>query len=174
MSDLDPAGRKLRTVEISRYAGEQVRTLYADPAALRADWADPARRAGVLAELDQRGVGLVPLAAEAGVPDADPFDLLCHLAYARPLVTRAERAARLRTTRPDFFARYGPAARLVLDALLDRYAAHGVGGFDVPAVFQVAPLAAFGTLTDIAGRFPRGAADLTDAVDCLQEYLYAE
>lgn len=174
VSDLDPAGKKLRTVEITRYAGEQVRTLYAGPDALRADWADPAKRDGLLKELEHRGVGLVVLAAELGRPDADPFDVLCHLGYNAPLLTRAERAAKLRAARPDLFDRYGPAARAVLDALLTKYAEQGVSGFDMPAVFHVAPLNAYGTVTEIAGRFPKGVPDLMDAVNRLQEHLYAD
>jgi len=170
--DLDPSGKKLRTVEIAKYVGDEIRKLYTTPEELRRHWTDPGRRPAVLAELAQRGIDFPVLAAEAGQPDADPFDLLCHLAYNAPLLTRRERADKLRKGKPDFFARYGPNARAVLDAILDKYAEHGVGEFAMPNVLEVPPLSDFGSLNEIAGRFG-GVAQLLAAVDQLQEYLYA-
>jgi type I restriction enzyme R subunit len=170
--DLDPAGKKLRTVEIAQYVGEQVRTLYTGPDDLRKRWADAAQRAAVLAELEERGIGFQMLATEAGQPDADLFDLLCHLGYNAPLLTRRQRAEKLRKGKADFFDQYGPEARAVLDAILDKYAEHGVGEFTMPNVLQVPPLSGFGTPSEIAGRFG-GVDKLLAAVDRLQEHLYA-
>ncbi|MDB5308911.1 MAG: box helicase [Gemmataceae bacterium] len=170
--DLDPAGKKLRTVEITKYAGEEVRKLFTDPDDLRKKWAHADQRAAVLAELEQWGIGFQVLAAEAGHPDADPFDLLCHVAYNAPLLTRKQRAEKLRKARPGFFDQYGPDARAVLDAILDKYAEHGVGEFALPSVLLVPPVSTFGTLPEIAWRFG-GTDQLMDAVDRLQEYLYA-
>jgi hypothetical protein len=65
------------------------------------------------------GISLEHLAAVAGQPDADPFDLLCHLAFAAPVHTRRERVTRLRREQAAFFARYGPEARSILEAILD-------------------------------------------------------
>jgi type I restriction enzyme R subunit len=171
--DLDPSGKKLRTVEIAQYTREEVRKLSTTADDLRARWARPATRAALLAELDQRGIDFPVLAAEAGQPDADPFDLLCHLAYNAPLLTRRQRADKLRTGRADFFDQYGPDARAVLVAVLDKYAEHGVGQFAMPDVLKVPPLSALGTPAEIAARFPGGAEGLLAAIDRLQEYLYA-
>src|SRR5207253_962511 len=123
-------------------------------------------------EFEDRGIGLHVLAAEAGQPEADPFDLLCHIAYNAPLLTRKQRAEKLRKAKPDFFDRYGPDARAVLDAILDKYAEHGVGEFEMPNILQVPPLSGFGTPSEIAGRFG-GTDKLLAAVDQLQEHLYA-
>jgi type I restriction enzyme R subunit len=85
--------------------------------------AAPAPGAEVVSALEHRGVDFQVLAAEAGQPDADPFDLLCHVAYNAPLLTRRQRADKLRKAKPDFFDRYGPDTRAVLDAILDKTAA---------------------------------------------------
>ena len=107
------------------YAAEKVRTLCPTAPTLRARWADPAKRAEIIERLDERGIDFDELAEAAGQPDADPFDLLCHLAFNAPLRTRRERAQRLRSERKDFFDRYGPEARQILDELLEKYAEHG-------------------------------------------------
>ena len=72
-------------------------------------------------------------------PDADPFDLLCHLAYNASLRTRRERAERLRKDRKDFFDQYGPEARIILDELLEKYAEHGIARFVLPDVLRLSP-----------------------------------
>ncbi len=170
--DLDPGGKKLRTAEITKYVGEEMRKLYIDPDDLRKRWTNAEQRAAVVEELTSRGIGLPVLAAEAGQPDADPFDLLCHVAYNAPLLTRKQRAEKLRKAKPDFFDQYGADARAVLDAILEKYTEHGVGEFTLPSVLEVPPISSLGNLNEIAGRFG-GAAKLMEAVDRLQEYLYA-
>lgn len=170
--DLDPTGKKLRTVEIAQYTGEEVRKLTATQEDLRQQWISADKRAAFLAELDQRGIDFQVLAAEAGQPDADPFDLLCHLGYNAPLLTRRQRAEKLKKGKPDFFDKYGPDARAVLTVILDKYAEAGVGEFTLPDVLKVPPLSELGTPAEIAGRFG-GPDRLLDAIDRLQEYLYA-
>ena len=90
--DLDAGGGKLRTVQVTQYTAEAVRTLYTDPEDLRRRWSDFEQRSAVIEMLGERGIDFQELAATAGRPDADPFDLLCHLAYNAPLRTRGERA----------------------------------------------------------------------------------
>ncbi len=170
--DIDADGKKLRTVEITKYVGEEVQKLATDSSDLRKKWANAAKRADVVAALEQRGVDFQALAAGAGQPDADPFDLLCHIAYNAPLLTRKQRAEKLRKGKPDFFEQYGPDARTVLNAILDKYAEHGVGEFSLPNVLEVPPISSFGSLADIAGKFG-GTDKLLAAVDLLQEHLYA-
>ena len=94
--ELDPDGKQLRVVSYTDYTAEKVRTLCPTAAELRAQWADPEQRAEIIQRLAERGIDFDELAETAGQPDADPFDLLCHLAFNAPLRTRRERAQRLR------------------------------------------------------------------------------
>jgi type I restriction enzyme R subunit len=170
--ELDPDGRQLRVVRYTDYAAEKVRTLCPSAPELRAQWADPAQRSEIIRRLEERGISFTELAEAAQQPEADPFDLLCHLAFNAPLRTRRERAQRLRETRRDFFGRYGPEARQVLDELLEKYAEHGDAQFVLPDVLRVPPLSRHGTVAEIITLFG-GAEELRAAVTELQAQLYA-
>ncbi len=170
--DLDADGTKLRTVQLTQYTADTVRTMYTDPDELRRKWSDFEQRSAVIELLEQRGIDFNEVAATAGRPDADPFDLLCHLAYNAPLRTRRERAERLRREKQDFFDQYGPEARAILNELLDKYAQHGTGQFAVPDVLEVPPISGHGNVVEIAEKFG-GADKLMDAVSELQKLLYA-
>jgi hypothetical protein len=98
-----------------------------------------AQRDEIIMALAERGVSFEELAEQAKQPDADPFDLLCHLAFNAPLRTRCERAQRVRQDRKDFFDRYRPEARQILDELLEKYAQHGDAQFVLPDVLHVPP-----------------------------------
>ena len=118
--ELDAGGRQLRVVQFTDYTASQVRTLYASAADLQNAWADPEDRAAIIEALADRGIDFDELAESANQPDADPFDLLCHIAFNAPLRTRRERARRLQTERKDFWDQYSPEARAILDELLEK------------------------------------------------------
>lgn len=170
--ELDPNGRQLRVVRYTDYAAESLRTLYPTARELRAQWADPARRPEIIAALEERGISFDELAEQARQPEADPFDLLCHIAFNAPLRTRRERAQQLKSTRKDFFERFSPEAREVLDELLEKYAEHGDAQFSLPDVLKVPPISRRGQVGDIIQLFG-GAGPLREAVNELQEHLYA-
>jgi type I restriction enzyme, R subunit len=170
--ELDPDGKQLRVVRFTDYTADKVRTLFRTAAELRGQWAEPAGRREVIERLAERGIDFDDVARVAEQPDADPLDLLCHLAFNAPLRTRRERAQRLRTDRKDFFERYGPEARQVLDELLDKYTEHGTAQFVLPDVLEVPPLSTHGNVIEIAGCFG-GESELVDAVNTLQTLLHA-
>jgi len=170
--ELDPDGKQLRVVRFTEYAAEKVRTLYPSAAELRAQWADPQRRSEIIDRLAERGIDFDELAAATHQPDADPFDLLCHVAFNAPLRTRRERADRLRREKKDFFDRYGPEARAILNDLLEKYAEHGTAQFLLPDALKVPPISERGNVMEIANMFG-GPEKLKDAVSQLQALLYA-
>ncbi|OHB76832.1 MAG: hypothetical protein A2Z34_02250 [Planctomycetes bacterium RBG_16_59_8] len=138
----------------------------------RADWANPEKRSDIIARLAERGIDFGELAAAAVQPGADPLDLLCHVAFNAPLRTRRERADRLRREKKDFFDRYGPEARAILNELLDKYTDHGAAEFVIPDVLKLPPLSGHGNPMEIASFFG-GAEKLGEAVRQLQNLLYA-
>jgi type I restriction enzyme R subunit len=170
--ELDPDGRQLRVVRYTDYAAEKVRTLFPTARELREQWADPGQRSEIILRLEERGISFVELAEAANQPEADPFDLLCHLAFNAPLRTRRERAQRLRGERRDFFDQYGPEARQVLEELLEKYAEYGNAQFLLPDILHVPPLSDHGTVIQISAAFG-GAKRLRKAVQELQNLLYA-
>jgi len=170
--ELDPQGKQLRTVRYTDYAGEKVRDLVPSSHALRETWANLTKRGELIAQLEERGISFADLAEQIEQPEADPFDLLCHLAFNAPLRTRRERAQRLRSERKDLFDKYGPEARQVLDELLEKYAEHGDAQFTLPDVLHIPPISTHGAPAEIIRIFG-GEDQLRDAVNELQSELYA-
>jgi type I restriction enzyme R subunit len=170
--DLDADGRRLRMVQLADYAGEKVRSLWRSPEEFRTVWADLDSRNTILDELDKRGIDLTVLAEAANQPDADPFDLLAHLAFKAPIRTRKDRAQRLKDQPDAFLSKYSKEAREVLAAMLDKYADHGAEQLSIPDILEVPPLSDFGNVIEIAQRFG-GADQLRNAVSDMQRALYA-
>jgi len=169
--DLDADGRRLRMVRLTDYAGEKVRTIWRNPEELRATWIDIERRNEVISELEKRGIDIHALADAANQPDADPFDLLCHLAFQAPLRTRKDRAAKLKDDPSAFFGKYGKEAREILNALLDKYTEHGTEQFVMPDILEVPPISEYGNFTEIVNYFG-GVQQLRNAVNEMQQQLY--
>ena len=170
--ELDPDGKQLRVIRYTDYAAEKVRTLCPTSRDLREKWANPEQRSEIIKALEERGISFAELAEAAQQPEADPFDLLCHLAFNAPLRTRRERAQRLRTERKDFFDHYSPEAHQILEELLEKYAEHGNAQFVLPDVLHVPPISEHGTVLQISAVFG-GAEQLRQAVHDLQNLLYA-
>jgi type I restriction enzyme R subunit len=170
--DLDGEGKQLRVVSYTDYARDKVQALYRSVGDLESDWRVNAQRQTILEALAERGIDLIKLGEVAGTPDADPLDLLCHLAFNAPLRTRRERADRLSRGHEDFFDRYGTEARQVLRELVEKYAEHGLEQLKLPDVLKVPPIAQHGNPSEIARVFG-GPEELRRAIDELQTLLYA-
>lgn len=170
--ELDPDGKQLRVVKYSDYTSEKVRTLFPSVIELRKRWSDPAARSEIIERLEERGIDFDKLAEVTSQPDADPFDLLCYVAFNSPLRTRRERAERVRKEKKDFFEKYGIEARAILEELLEKYAEHGTTQFTIPDVLNVPPISEHGNVIEITKKFG-GADNLKKAVDELQILLYA-
>jgi type I restriction enzyme, R subunit len=169
--ELDPNGKQLRVVRYTDYAADTVRILCPTAQDLKSRWADAEQRDEIIQALAERGISFDELAEQAQQPDADPFDLLCHLAFNAPLRTRRERAQRLQQERKDFFERYSPEARKILVELLEKYAQHGDAQFVLPDVLHVPPISDHGKPGEIIRLFG-SAEQLRAAVNDLQGILY--
>ena len=171
--DLDTDGKKLQVVKYTEYSGRAVRTLFPTREALQSRWANPDTRAEVLRELSERGISFEELASSSEQPDADPFDLLCHLAWNAPLLTRRQRAEQAKRKAQDLFAQFGDTAREILTLLLDRYIERGIIQFNaLSELMKVQPFNRYGSPSEIATRHFGGVQGMKDAVTRLQTALY--
>ena len=171
--DLDTDGKKLQVVKYTDYSGRAVRTLYPTREALQSAWANPDTRSEVLRELTERGISFAELASSSEQPDADPFDLLCHLAWNAPLLTRRQRAEAAKRQTQDLFAQHGDTAREILTLLLDRYIERGILQFNaLSELMKVQPFDRYGSPSEIATRHFGGVRGMKDAVSRLQTALY--
>jgi len=171
--DLDEDGKKLQVVNYTEYSGRALRSLFPRREDFQSAWANPDTRTEVLRELTERGISFAELSAVSGQPDADPFDLLCHLAWNAPLLTRRQRGERTKQATRDLLARYGSTAREVLSILLDKYIEQGILQFNqISELLKVQPLDSYGKPSEIANRYFGGIQPMREAINELQAALY--
>ncbi|AKB54842.1 MULTISPECIES: EcoAI/FtnUII family type I restriction enzme subunit R [Methanosarcina] len=131
-------------------------------------WNEAEKKQEIISELEERGVLFDALAEEVG-KDLDPFDLICHVAFDRPPMSRKERADRVKKS--DYFSKYGENAQEVLDALLDKYADDGIEDLESLNVLKVQPFDRMGTPLEIIKRF-EGKNNYLEAVKGLENQIY--
>lgn len=166
---LDQDGR-LITESLRDYSRKTLRQQYGSLDEFLRRWKSEERKDIIIEELAAEGLLLEPLLEEVG-KDLDPFDLICHVAFDQPPLTRRERVANVR--KRDAFTKYGPQARAVLDALLQKYQDEGITSLDDSRILQIPPFTAMGTPLQLIKQF--GArADFERAVHELQSALYQE
>lgn len=135
-------------------------------------WNDAEKKQAIIDELANEGVFFDALAEEIGRQSGkefDPFDLVCHVAWDQPPLTRKERADQVK--KRDYFTRYGEQAQRVLQALLDKYADEGVGPIKETQILTIAPFTSFGTPMEIIRTFG-GLDRYQRAIHELEQALY--
>jgi type I restriction enzyme R subunit len=166
---LDDSGR-LITESLSDYTRKTLLKNYASLDEFLAVWKDAEKKQAVVEALANQGVFLDELAEQVG-REFDPFDLVCHIAFDRPPLTRRERADRVK--KQDVFGRYEAKARAVLTALLDKYADSGIASMESLEILKVDPFRSFGTPFEIVALFGSKPAYLAALRD-LETALYQE
>ena len=159
---------RLITESLKDYSRKTVRKSYKSLNAFLSVWNQAERKQAILEELATQGVFLNELADQVG-REYDAFDLICHVAFDAPPLTRRERAERVK--KRNVFARYGGKARSVLDALLQKYADSGITSVESLEILKVDPLTAFGTPVEIVTLFGGKPAYLA-AIRELETALY--
>lgn len=133
-------------------------------------WKSAERKQAIIEELEAEGLALDAIADELG-KNLDPFDLICHVAFDKKPLTRRERAENVK--KRDVFTKYGPQARAVLDALLEKYRDEGVLNLDDTNVLRIAPFSGMGSVVQLIKAFG-GKEGFEKAVHELQDALYQE
>lgn len=131
-------------------------------------WKNADRKEAIVKELQEQGV-LVEALLEAVEKKVDLFDLICHVAYDQPPLTRKERANNVK--KRNYFAKYGAQARKVLEALLEKYADEGIENIESMEVLKVKPLTEFGSPVEIIKEFGSKEKYL-QAIRELEQELY--
>jgi type I restriction enzyme, R subunit len=132
-------------------------------------WSSADKKQAIIEELANEGVFFEALADEIG-RDCDPFDLLCHVAWDMPPLTRKERAEQVK--KRNYFIQYGDQVRRVLEALLEKYADEGIAHIEETQILTVAPFTQFGTPIEIIRAFG-GLDRYQQAVRELEQALYS-
>ncbi|WP_340120804.1 EcoAI/FtnUII family type I restriction enzme subunit R [Methylobacter svalbardensis] len=160
---------KLITESLKDYTRQTVRKDYASLDDFLRRWSKAERKAAILQELQEHGLLLEPLADEVG-KDFDAFDLICHVAFDQPPLTRRERADQVK--KRNYFAKYGEQARQVLETLLEKYADTGIENIEDIKILTLDPFKNMGTASELVSAFGGKPAYLAALYE-LEENLYA-
>ena len=119
---LDSNG-KLITESLKDYTRKSLLKQFSSLDGFLTRWNNAEKKQALLDELEQHGILLEDLREEIK-KDLDIFDLICHIAWDKPALTRRERANNVK--KRNYFSQYGEQAQKVLRALLDKYADVGI------------------------------------------------
>lgn len=167
------ANGKLITESLKEYTRKTLAQEFASLDDFLGRWNQADRKHAIISELAEQGVFFDALADEVAKQSGksfDPFDLVCHVAWGQPPLTRKERAEQVK--KRNYFAKYGDQARLVLDALLDKYADEGLGAIEETKILSIAPFTHLGTPVELIGAFG-GLSEYHQAINELEQALYS-
>ena len=164
---LDADG-KLITESLVDYTRKNIRKEYATLDEFLQRWNSAQKKTAIVEELEQKGIFFEELREEIS-KDLDPFDLICHIAFDMPPLTRKERANNVK--KRGYFGKYNEVAKQVLEALLDKYADEGLANLESMEVLKVPDVARFGTPVEILKCFGN-KKKFMEAIAELENELY--
>lgn len=156
------------TTSLKDHTKEIIKGKYASLDDFLNQWNKTDRKEAIIAELQDQGV-LVEALYEAVDKQVDLFDLICHVAFEQPPLTRKERANNVK--KRNYFTKYGEQSRKVLEALLDKYADEGITNIESMEVLKVKPLTDYGSPIEIIKEFG-SKEDYLNAIKELENELY--
>ncbi|GMT40110.1 MAG: DEAD/DEAH box helicase [bacterium] len=165
----DHDGRPI-TVSLKDYTREQILGEYSSLDEFLNHWKKAERKEAIIRELEEHGV-LIEELQKAVNRELDVFDIICHVAFDQPPLTRRERAENVK--KRNYFTKYGDTARAVLDALLDKYADEGIENLETIEVLKVKPFDRFGSPYEIVKEFG-GREKYMAAIGELENALYCQ
>lgn len=163
------ANGKLVTCSLKEYTKNGILTSYRSLESFLKTWNDAQKKKAIIGELENQGIIFEELKDEIK-SDLDIFDLICHIAWDAPALTRKERAENVR--KRNYWTKYGDSARKVLDALLDKYAETGIEEIEDMKILTVEPLKNFGTPAEIVRTFG-GKQNFLAALKELEDEIYS-
>jgi type I restriction enzyme, R subunit len=159
---------KLITESLKQYSKDNIIKEYHSMDGFTQKWNTSSKKEELLQEMAEQGIFLEALREEVG-QDLDAFDLICHIAFDQPPLTRKERAENVK--KRNYFAKYGEQARKVLEGLLDKYVQDGIISIENNSVLKLKPLSDLGGPVELVGAFGK-KADYEKAVQDLEQELY--
>ena len=161
----------LITESYKDFSRNQIRSEFASLDDFLTRWNSAKRKQAIIDALEEHGIVLDNLAGEVG-KDYGDFDLICHIAWGQPPLTRKERANRVR--KRNYFAKYGEQARAVLTALLDKYSDEGIGTLESAKVLRLDPFRSIGTPVEIINNIFGGKDKFDAVIQELEQELYKQ
>jgi type I restriction enzyme R subunit len=166
-------GRTLTDAEYIEYSKDGIVKRVTTLQELRELWIDTEKRKNFLEALKNESIYPELLASIVKMPDADAFDIIAHIAFNAPILTRDERANAFINKKQFFLNALGSNAREIIISLLDKYRIGGIEQISKPEIFRVPPFDKMGYLRGVAEIFG-GVDKLKEALNILQNELYRD
>lgn len=160
---------KLITESLVDYTKKSLHKEYASLDEFLRKWSETAKKEEIKKHLHEEGILLEALEEHVN-KDLDIFDLICHIAFDRPALTRSERANNVK--KRNYFTKYGDAARAVLEKLLDKYADEGIKDIEDIKILKLPEFKEFGSQLEIVKKVFGGKKKYEQAIKELIKELY--
>ncbi|MEC8482513.1 MAG: type I restriction-modification enzyme R subunit C-terminal domain-containing protein, partial [Pseudomonadota bacterium] len=160
---------KLVTESFKDYTRKTIHKQFASLDEFIKKWQDADKKQAIIEELEEHGVIWEILEQEVG-KDLDPFDMICHIVYDQPPLTRKERANNVK--KRNYFTKFHGVAQEVLSRLLDKYADAGVNEIENINVLKVTPFDELGRPLEIIKKGFGSKESYFAAVHDLENELY--
>lgn len=168
---IDPVTGRLITVQLSQYAKEKIKTMFPSANDFRGHWNNLEERKQIIEQLENNGISIEQLMEITKQKEADPFDMLCFVAYDLTPKTRKQRAELLKKNKTDFFSQYSEKAQQILQMILEKYVDFGLNQIR-PDIISVDPFTQQGNTIEIVNEFG-GFDQFKKAIEEIQTLLYA-
>jgi type I restriction enzyme, R subunit len=159
---------KLITESLKKYSKDNILKEFNSLDGFIRKWNESEKKEELFQEMAEHGVLIEALREEVG-KDLDAFDLICHVAFDMPPLTRKERAENVK--KRNYFSKYGEQAREVLESLLEKYVKDGVASIEDGSVLKLTPLSELGSPVELVRAFGK-KVDYEDAVQELEKEIY--
>jgi len=160
---------QLITESYRNYSRKKIRSEFSSLDDFLRAWNDAKKKQAIIDELEGHGIDFSHLEKEIA-NGCGAFDLICHIAYDQPPLTRAERANNVK--KRDYFTKYGDKARAILEALLDKYADEDIRAIESAKVLRYRPFNEIGTPVEIINEVFGGKDEYEHAVEELEHAIY--
>lgn len=170
VSVLGEDGKTMKTESVQTFARTQIRRHFESLDNFINKWTEAERKQAIMDELKEYAI-LIDAVRESNpaLKDADIFDIICHVAFDQPPLTRRERANNVK--KRNYFGKYEGKAREVLEALLEKYAENGILDFEKANILEIPPFNLIGKPQRIIKLFG-GPAKFEQAIKELEQQIY--
>ena len=159
---------KLITTSYKEYSKQKVHEEFSSLDDFLNRWSSSEKKQVIIDELYEKDILFEELKVDIG-KDMDIFDLICHIAYDKPPLTRKERANSVQ--KRDYFNKYEGKAKEILKALLEKYSDEGIETIETIEVLKLPEFSSFGTAIEIVNTFG-GRDKYLEAIKDLENEIY--
>lgn len=161
---------KLITESFKDYTRKNIKNKYATLDNFLQAWNSAEKKSAIIAEMEKAGIFMEELKANTK-KDLDPFDMLCHIAYDKPPLTKRERIENVK--KRNYFAKYGVKVQEVINALLEKYAETDIQNIETIDILKLEPVNKLGNPMYIINNIFKGRKNFENIIKELENEIYA-